>query len=86
MGPVVRKTHRGGVQERRDKGQESGVAKKEEHINSVKLGDKALWATTSSKVFLGIDCGSVEQHWREFLPHSSKANLGIVFLGAGRLN
>lgn len=42
MGPVVRKMHRGGVQERRDKGQESGVAKKEEHINSVKLGDKAL--------------------------------------------
>lgn len=83
MGPVVRKMHGAGLQKRRDEAQEIGVAKKKEHINSVKLGDTALWATTSSKVFLGLDCGSVEQHWREFLPHSSTANIGILFLGAG---
>lgn len=81
MGSAVRKTHGSGLQKRRDEGEEIGLAKKEEHINSVKLGEKGLWALTSSKVFLGLDCGSVEQHWREFLPHSSTANLGI-FLGA----
>lgn len=60
MGPAVRKIHGAGLQDRRVEGQESGGAKKEEHINSVKLGDKALWATTSSKVFLGMDCESAE--------------------------
>lgn len=74
VGPyrVLRKKHRAAWQQRSD----------EEHP---KRGTHQQWSWVTSHcevlaalVLLGIDGGSMEQHWKDLLPHSSTANVGII--------
>lgn len=87
-GLKVRETHVGLLSGPKE-GAQSGVAaeewwraSKKRDTSAVELGNNPLGGTGSAKVLLG----SVQQHWRDLLPHSSTANLEIIVLGARALN
>lgn len=91
-GLTVRETHEGLSSGPKEEAQGGMAAEKwwrasqKRDASTVELGNKPLWGTGRATVLLGIDGGSVERHWRDLLPHSSTANVGITVLGAGALN
>lgn len=76
-GLTVRETHVGLLSGPKEEAQSCVAAEKwwraskKRDTSAVELGNKPLWGTGSAAVLLGIDGGSVEQHWRDLLPHSS---------------